>query len=162
MKIDQAEIHRRFRACGLKVTPQRAAIYQALIDTTRHPTADDLYRQVVQVHPMISPNTVYYTLAALQRAGLVCEVNYWRDGARFDANMSPHHHLICLGCRRIEDLEDDALNCLSLAPERRGMFQVTGHRVEFHGYCGACRRRRKQGSNTGRHVHRSSSIGRIK
>ena len=156
MKIDQDEIRRRFRACGLKVTPQRAAIYQALIDTTSHPTADDLYRQVARMHPAISPNTVYYTLAALQRAGLVSEVNYWHDGARFDGNMASHHHLICLGCRKIEDLEDDALNCLSLTRGRRKGFHVTGHRVEFHGYCEACSGRRPQAQKPKSRSHHSS------
>ena len=153
MTLDQDEIRRRFRACGLKVTPQRAAIYQALLETTSHPTADDLYRQVAQGYPAISPNTVYYTLAALQRAGLVREVNYWRDGARFDANMTQHHHLICLGCRRIEDLKDDTLDCLSLTRSRRGDFQVMGHRVEFHGYCAACYRQRMRAAKSKSHSH---------
>jgi Fur family peroxide stress response transcriptional regulator len=156
MKLDQAEIRRRFRASGLKITPQRMAIYRALLETTSHPTADDLYRQVARIHPMISPNTVYYTLAALQRAGLVCEVNYWRDRTRFDANMEAHHHLICLACRRIDDLEDDALDCLQLSPNIRRRFEVTGHRVEFRGYCEACRRRRNSRTQVTINHHRQS------
>ena len=160
MKLGQDDIRRRFRDCGLKLTPQRAAIYEALIDTTSHPTADELYRRVAKVHPMISPNTVYYTLAALQRAGLVCEVNYWHDGARFDANMTAHHHLICVGCRRIEDLEDKALNCLSLSRGRRGDFQIMGHRVEFHGYCGACAKQQRRATAKSKPQSRHSPKGR--
>src|SRR5574341_444502 len=115
MTVSPDEIRRRFKACGLKLTPQRAAIYKALVETTNHPTAEALHRQVTKVHPMISPNTVYYTLGVLREAGLVREVNYWHDRTRFDANMTLHHHLICLGCRRIEDLTDTALDCLTVA-----------------------------------------------
>ncbi len=140
MRLTQGEMRKRFRERGLKMTPQRAAIYQALAGTVSHPTAEDLHRQVRRQHPMISPNTVYYTLGVLQEAGLVHEVNYWHDRSRFDANINPHHHLICLGCRRIQDLTDEALDRLSVSDRVGARFQVTGHRVEFHGYCAACRR----------------------
>lgn len=140
MKLSPDAIRERFRACGLKVTPQRAAIYQALAETTSHPTADALYRQVRRRYPMMSPNTVYYTLGALRAAGLVHEVNYWHDGARFDANIETHHHLVCLGCRTIADVMDAGLNRLAAPSAARRRFEIVGHRVEFHGYCAACRR----------------------
>ena len=138
MKVSLDEIRRRFRRCGMRLTPQRAAIYRALADTTTHPTAEALYRQVQRQHPMMSQNTVYYTLGALKMAGLVHEVNYWHDRARFDANMALHHHLICLGCRRIEDVTDEALDQVTVSSRRQSGFQVLGHRVEFHGYCQDC------------------------
>lgn len=138
MKLNMEDIRRRFRERGLKLTPQRAAIYRALAHTSIHPTAEALYRRVKRQHPMMSPNTVYYTLGALKAAGLVHEVNYWHDGSRWDANVDLHHHLICLGCRRIEDLTDDALNRLTVSAKRRGGFSILGHRVEFHGYCEQC------------------------
>ena len=96
MRLGQEDIRWRFHARGVKVTPQRAAIYQALAERADHPTADDLYRHVRRQYPMISPNTVYYTLGVLREAGLLHEVNYWHDRSRFDANISLHHHLICL------------------------------------------------------------------
>lgn len=141
MSITLDDIRRRFRGCGVRFTPQRAAIYQALADTTDHPTAEALYRQVKKQYPMLSQNTVYYTLGALKAAGLIHEVNYWHDRARFDANMDLHHHLICLGCRRIDDLTDDTLDRLAVSARRTAGFHVLGHRVEFHGYCAECRSR---------------------
>jgi Fur family peroxide stress response transcriptional regulator len=141
MHVTAEEIRRRFRERGLKLTPQRAAIYRALVESRAHPTAEDLLREVQREHPMVSPNTVYYTLGALRRAGLVQEVNYWHDRARFDGNLAPHHHLICLGCRTITDLTDAALDRLAAPAGSRAGFVVTGHRVEFHGYCAGCRRR---------------------
>ena len=143
MRLGQEDIRWRFHARGVKVTPQRAAIYQALAERADHPTADDLYRHVRRQYPMISPNTVYYTLGVLREAGLVHEVNYWHDRSRFDANISLHHHLICLGCREIRDLTDVTLDRLRVSGQARAGFEITGHRVEFHGFCAACRRRGK-------------------
>ena len=141
MKITQETIRERFKERGLKSTPQRTAIYKALAETTSHPTAEALYKNVARIHPMISPNTVYYTLAVLRDAGLVQEVNYWHDCARFDANVTPHHHLICLGCRSIVDLVDQRLNHLGPPIGIPSDFEVIGHQVEFRGYCRSCRRK---------------------
>ncbi|MEE8492920.1 MAG: Fur family transcriptional regulator [Nitrospirales bacterium] len=140
MTLSQEDLRQRFRICGVKVTPQRAAIYQALAGRADHPTAEALHRQVRRRYPMISPNTVYYTLGVLKEAGLVHEVNYWHDRARFDANINLHHHLICLSCRRIQDLSDAGLDRLQVSSRARAGFDITGHRVEFHGHCAACRR----------------------
>ena len=146
-------MRRRFRARGIKVTAQRAAIYQALAERDDHPTAEDLHRQVRRGYPMMSPNTVYYTLGVLKRAGLVHEVNYWHDRSRFDANIRLHHHLVCLGCRRIQDLTDPALDRLRVSPLARSGFDITGHRVEFHGYCASCRRSNPRGRTSVRGKH---------
>ncbi|MEE8608570.1 MAG: transcriptional repressor [Nitrospiraceae bacterium] len=140
-RLSPEEIGRTFRERGLKVTPQRTAIYQALIENPVHPTADHLYTQVKRVYPMLSLNTVYRTLGVLRNAGLTHEVNYWHDRSQFDGNINPHHHLICLGCRMIQDLTDASLDRLTVSSVRRTGFEVTGHQVEFYGYCTRCRRR---------------------
>jgi Fur family peroxide stress response transcriptional regulator len=137
----EEELRRRFRECRLRLTPQRTAIYRALVGTTSHPTAEALYASVRRTYPNISPNTVYYTLSALRRAGLVQEVNYGRDGARFDGNLTPHHHLICIACHCIEDVMDEHLDRLPLATTVTKGFEVRRHRVEFYGFCKACRRK---------------------
>lgn len=151
MKLTPEIIREQFKIRGLKTTPQRTAIYKALAETTNHPTAEDLYRQVSKTFPMISQNTVYYTLTVLRDAGLVQEVNFWHDRARFDANISPHHHLICLTCRSISDLSDNGLNQISSPAGIPADFEVIGHQVEFRGYCGAC------SQNKNRSINRSSS-----
>ena len=46
MKLSLEIVRSGFKRCGLKTTPQRSAIYKALAETTSHPTADDLYREV--------------------------------------------------------------------------------------------------------------------
>ena len=157
MIISQNDIRTRFKAQGLKVTPQRAAIYKALAETTSHPTAEALHQQVTKDYPMISPNTVYYTLSTLKEKGLVKEVNYWHDRARFDANVTPHHHLICLECRAIFDIEDRSLNQIRQKAKIPKSFQVLSHQVEFYGYCAPCQKAQtRQPSFSSHHSHTHS------
>ena len=92
---------------------------------------------------MISPNTVYYTLSVLKEVGLVKEVNYWHDRSRFDANVAPHHHLICLSCRAIVDIEDQSLNHLARSSVIPLDFHLIHHQVEFYGYCRTCQKQSK-------------------
>lgn len=142
MKLSLDNIRKKFRDNNLKSTPQRTAIYQALVHSTAHPTAEDLFAQVSPTFPMLSVNTVYYTLGVLRTAGLIQEVNIGHDRARFDANLSPHHHLICVGCHTIVDVMDPRLNRLSSPSGIPKDFEITSHQVAFRGYCGTCRRSR--------------------
>lgn len=115
MTINPQDIQVRFRRHAVRLTRQRAAIYAALVATTSHPTADDLYRMVRREHRMMSRNTVYYTLGVLRKAGLVQEVNVGHEVARFDGNVTIHHHLICVQCGRIEDVMDEELDRLEIS-----------------------------------------------
>jgi len=145
MQLSASEIQARFRRRAVRMTRQRMAIYRALAETASHPTADDLYRTVQGQYPRMSRNTVYYTLGVLRQAGLVQEVNVGHEVARFDANVSLHHHVICLRCCRIVDVMDDGLNRLVVSDEQAKGFHILGHRVEFHGYCAGCRRAQQDG-----------------
>ncbi len=89
---------------------------------------------------MISPNTVYYTLNAFETAGLVMPIN--DAHTRYDANLKPHHHLICVFCRAIEDVYDNALDQLQLSSKTN--FKITGHRVEFYGRCRQCQKKARR------------------
>ncbi|MEX0829834.1 MAG: transcriptional repressor [Nitrospirales bacterium] len=139
MNLSLHDIQQKFRSCGLKSTPQRTAIYHALVSSTAHPTAEDLFAQVSPDFPMLSLNTVYYTLGVLRTAGLVQEVNIGHDRARFDANLSPHHHVICLGCQTILDVMDPKLNRLTSPSGLPKDFEIFTYQVAFRGYCGPCR-----------------------
>ena len=139
-----------FRRHAVRLTRQRAAIYTALEKTTSHPTADDLYQEVKRRYPKISRNTVYSTLGILRQAGLVREVNVGHEVARFDGNVTVHHHLICSACHRIEDVMDEGLNQLAINSNQARGFHIVGHQVEFHGYCADCQRARLKVSRESR------------
>jgi Fur family peroxide stress response transcriptional regulator len=149
MNLSLDQIRKQLRKRGLKFTNQRYAIYRALAASERHPSAEDLFAKVRRDHPALSMNTVYNTLEALMEVGVASEISLWHDRARFDANQSPHHHLVCLGCKKIEDLYDRSLDGLRPSPRASHDYRITGRRIEFHGYCGDCRRKRNQRSKTG-------------
>ncbi len=147
MDMTVEDIKQKFRNCGLKNTPQRTAIYEALIRSTAHPTAEDLFMQVSPKFPMMSLNTVYYTLGVLRASGLIHEVNVGHNRARFDANLSPHHHVICLRCQAIVDVIDPRLNRLNVPAGIPRDFEITSHQVAFHGVCGTCRKHSRRSIN---------------
>lgn len=97
---------------GLKVTPQRVAIYEAIVKMRNHPTADKVIEYIKANHPNISVGTVYKVLDSLVENGLLKKVKTEKDIMRYDAVLSNHHHLYCSETDRIEDYEDEKLNKL--------------------------------------------------
>lgn len=142
MSLTLEQLRKHFQQRGLKFTSQRYAVYQALASSTEHPSVEALYSIVKRSYPTLSMNTVYNTLETLKEIGIASEISLWHDKARFDANQTPHHHLVCLGCKKIEDLFDNTLNALALSPRAKHRYQILGHRVEFHGYCSDCNNRK--------------------
>ena len=101
------ELTALFRSRGLRVTPQRQAIFRALTHATQHPTAEGVYAAVSTELPTISLRTVYQTLNDLSAMGELSVLNLGTGSTRFDPNLEPHHHLVCDVCGRIEDLRHE-------------------------------------------------------
>jgi Fur family peroxide stress response transcriptional regulator len=108
MKI--TEIRNKLIEKGLKVTPQRIAILEAIIKFNNHPTAENIIDYIRNNHPNIATATVYKVLDALVVNDLIKKVKTERDVMRYDAVMESHHHLYCSDSDRIEDLFDTELN----------------------------------------------------
>ena len=94
---------------GLKVTPQRVAIYEAIVQLKNHPTADNVIEYIKNNHPNISTGTVYKVLDLFVENELLKKVKTEKDIMRYDAVISNHHHLYCAETDRIEDFEDKKL-----------------------------------------------------
>ena len=95
---------------GLKVTPQRIAILEAIVKLNNHPTAENIIEYIRKNHPNIATATVYKVLDALVSSELIKKVKTERDIMRYDAIMESHHHLYCSKSDRIEDYNDNELN----------------------------------------------------
>lgn len=95
---------------GLKVTPQRVAIYEAVLQLKNHPTAENIISFIKKNHPNISVGTVYKVLDSLVENQLLRKVKNEKDVMRYDAIMEHHHHLYCLKTDRIEDFADPELD----------------------------------------------------
>ncbi|MCD4833217.1 MAG: transcriptional repressor [Bacteroidales bacterium] len=95
---------------GLKVTPQRLAVLEAVIELGNHPSAEKVIEFIKSNHPNIAVGTVYKTLETYVEKGIVKKVKTDRDIMRYDAVLDKHHHLYCLESDKIEDYYDDDLN----------------------------------------------------
>jgi Fur family transcriptional regulator, peroxide stress response regulator len=108
MKIE--EISSRLYEKGLKVTPQRIAILEAIIRLNNHPTAENIIDYIHRNHPNISIGTVYKVLDVLTETGLIKRVKTDNDSMRYDAILENHHHIYCSDSDRIENYMDNELN----------------------------------------------------
>jgi Fe2+ or Zn2+ uptake regulation protein len=133
----------RVRAAGLKLTPQRMAIVQEIACDPTHPTAQELFERLRPTMPTMSFATVYNTLDALAAQGLCASLSLSPGAARFDANMSPHHHAVCDRCGLVRDvpcsgenepLVDLAARLCTAAPG----FSVRAVERIYRGVCEGC------------------------
>jgi Fe2+ or Zn2+ uptake regulation protein len=130
-----AELVATFRRRGLKITPQRVAIFEALQGDASHPTAVGIYTRVAATMPSISLRTVYQTLNDLAALGEIQCHSVGTAAMRFDSNVDDHHHLVCDVCGGITDTY---LDVSSLRPADLGGFTVTSTRVILQGTCDRC------------------------
>jgi Fur family peroxide stress response transcriptional regulator len=113
---------------GLKVTPQRIAILEAIFQLGNHPTADNIIDYIRKKHPNISTATVYKVLDAFVACGLINRVVTERNIMRYDAIMESHHHLYFSDSDKIEDYKDEDLNRLLEAYFEKK--NIPGFRIE--------------------------------
>ena len=122
---------------GLKVTPQRTAIYKELAKTDQHPSTEMIYNNIKDYFPNISLTTVYRTLETFEKHGLISVVNQLYNAARYDANLTPHHHIVCVECKKIEDVFDNSVNYTNVDNKIQD-YEVVGYSVLFNGICSEC------------------------
>ncbi len=123
---------------GLKVTPQRLAIYRELIGSSDHPSADMVYKKVVQEYPTISFDTVNRTLLTFVDIGVIDSVESHSGVRRYDTDIAPHHHLHCIRCGEIFDFFDTDLDLIKIPERVAQQFTVLGKRLSIRGICLVC------------------------
>jgi Fur family peroxide stress response transcriptional regulator len=134
------EFERLCRARGVRVTPQRLALYRALAEDLTHPTADSVYRRISRQFPGLSQATVYRTLELLEREKLIRRVSAPEAVARFDANQAAHQHLICRVCGNMTDVSLPEYNTLNLPTVSD--FIIEEMDIKLVGRCRACSKSR--------------------
>lgn len=141
-KLD--EFIKRCKASGLKITPQRIAIYKEVLNSCNHSSAESIYRNIKNTHPNISFDTVNRTLLTFVEMGLIQIVEGSGDVRRFDANVEHHHHFRCTNCGAIIDFYHKKFNHLEIPKEIKEKFLVNTIRVVLEGICSKCRERSKK------------------
>lgn len=129
---------KRYKDIGLKLTPQRLAVLDYLEGNTSHPSAEDIYRVLLDKFPTMSLATVYNTLDTLRLRGHIRELSIDPEKKRFDPNTKPHNHLICVRCKKVADV--NRTFDLGLAGDGASGFEVQGHHIEFYGICFSCKK----------------------
>jgi len=127
------EIALKLSRYGLKVTPQRVAVLSALIKLSHHPTAEDIFREVVQSIPGLSQATVYNTLDVLVQRGIASKIATSSDIMRYDLIDQPHHHLFDESNSRIEDYYDPELDqILKMYFSKKKIKGFIPHEIKLH------------------------------
>ncbi|GBF78930.1 Fur family transcriptional regulator [Aphanothece sacrum] len=131
------KIVKRLKEKGLRVTPQRFAVYSNLLSRRDHPTAEQILTTLNENTPTSSQATVYSALQTLRESGLIREVLLEEKVSRYDANVCPHHHFRCRHCGKIEDIEWDAFEEINLRslPSR---LKAESYEVTVQGLCEDC------------------------
>jgi Fur family transcriptional regulator, peroxide stress response regulator len=151
VKVSKKEVEQRMarftevcRNAGLKFTHQRMEIFREVAQTILHPDAETVFKSVRQRIPTVSLDTIYRTLWLLNDLGLVKTLGPGRERARFDANLSPHHHFVCLRCGLTRDFCSDEFDGLKLPGSVKALGRVETTHVEVRGICKACAARKKK------------------
>jgi len=128
----------RFRARGLRVTPQRQVVFGLLHGNDEHPTVESLHEAARALLPTISLKTVYQTVHDLEDVGEVRLLDVGTGAVRVDPNVEhPHHHLICTECGKVRDVLVD-VGAVRLGDGARDGFVVNDVQVHFRGVCATC------------------------
>lgn len=94
---------------GLKITHQRIVVYQELISTIKHPSAETIYEKIKKNSPSISLATVYKVLEAFVEKGLAKRVSTPKGSMRYDGRVDDHSHIFISNTNEILDFEDEEL-----------------------------------------------------
>lgn len=156
----QERFHRFEQLCrerGLPVTVQRRYVLEALLDSDLHPSAEQLFQTVKKTVPRISLATVYRVLDLLVDMDLARKTCSPGSQCRYDAKVHRHHHLVCLSCDRMVDLEDPSLNDIPLPDRKETGFRLVDYSVQFRGTCPDCMQTQNGGKSGSSRFRRSDS-----
>ncbi len=149
-------IYTLFKKNHLRVTPQRKAILEILCNCEgHHPDAENIYQLL---HAKGGEGmkaglaTVYRTLDLFERIGLVARLSMENEPSRFELvadDKNKHHHLICLGCGQVEEMDDEWINDLKDNILQDKGFLVADKPIKIYGYCSRCRKKKEDAENVG-------------
>ncbi|MBA4390753.1 MAG: transcriptional repressor [Syntrophus sp. (in: bacteria)] len=138
-KIMKSSIIKQLKERGLKITPQRLAVIEVLIEEKDlHPGARLVYEEAKKKKKSLSLSTTYTTLNELSRHGIIKTLQFDEMENRYEMNLEEHINLICNGCKKILDYKVPITIDQEETTKKTG-FSVTGTRLEYYGYCRECR-----------------------
>ena len=137
---------------GKRYSRQRELIFQAVMGTDQHPTAEMIYHWLKPENPSLSLGTVYRNLNLLVDEGAIVRMSFPVE--RYDANTAPHAHFRCDCCGGVFDLRLPYDRALDERAAQQSGHCVAGHELLYHGMCRSCR----QPSKTAENLHSAEGI----
>ena len=132
---------KKMREKKLKLTPQRRAIIEVIVDKTPlHPGAGFIFQEAKRKVKGLSLSTVYFTLNELSKHGIIKTLEFDKMENRYEGNLTDHINLVCKECHGITDYRIPIV----IDPRevtRKTRFRVTDTRLEYYGYCQKCRKK---------------------
>jgi Fur family ferric uptake transcriptional regulator len=125
------------RKAGLKVTLPRLKILEILEhSTTRHMSAEEIYKKLLDSSEDIGLATVYRVLTQFEGAGLVSR-HHFEDGmAVFEINRGTHHdHIVCIDCGAVEEFVDPDIETRQNVIAKRLGYLIEEHSMVLYGRC---------------------------
>jgi len=124
---------------GIRLTPQRAIIFDVIEKLHGHITAEEIFEEVQKVNSYISLATIYRTLELLQELKLISQTNFGRSQTYFALkDHCSHHHIVCTECGSIEEFPDEFLESLKAKLARQFGFQAHTDHMSIFGICKNC------------------------
>ncbi|MBW8002262.1 MAG: transcriptional repressor [Planctomycetes bacterium] len=142
LKIKIDDFKAKCREKGLKITPQRLAVYQTLLKSKMHPSAEMLFREVRKEVPNISLDTVNRTLLTLADIGDAFILEGSGDVKRFDADLKNHQHFKCVKCKKIIDFHHKPFDNIKVPESISSKYIVLRKTVYLEGICDICRKKK--------------------
>jgi len=133
------ELISQLRNEGYRITPQRIAIIDYVLETNSHPTAEQIHKKILKNYPMTSLSTVYKTIELMKAKNLIHETGT-SDKTRFGIVDSNRINLICNNCGRIESYAEKTIKEIETRIKRKSQFEIQNSRMEFTGLCKQCKK----------------------
>ena len=140
-----SEINRKtLNVGGLRATNQRALLLEVIRHGEGHLDANEIYRRAHETQPRISLSTVYRSLQAFKKLGLVEEVHFDETHHHYEVKpSSEHYHLVCLGCGRVIEFHYPLSRYVKRNVAETKDFEIVSTEIRMTGYCPRCRQSRK-------------------
>ncbi|MFQ5855858.1 MAG: Fur family transcriptional regulator [Anaerolineae bacterium] len=133
------DLTQELRQAGLRMTPQRLMVMDAVFHHEGHITAEDVHAKVQAYYPYVDLSTIYRTLQVLKAQGLVAELRVPDGPTQYEATLDDsHHHAICHRCGTMLDLEPEVLEPLRDQLLTQYQFRAELTHMAVFGVCRTC------------------------
>ena len=123
----------------MKYSKQRELIKNAVLNSSYHPTAEDIYKVLKKDNPNLSLGTVYRNLNLLSNMGEINKISISNASDRYEKIISEHQHVVCLECGEIFDIELPLNNDITRYVSEKTGVEVSSLDIIVNGICKDCK-----------------------